>query len=192
MSFIWKKRLIAPQQIKKAGEKIRAKGKTIVYTAGAWDMLHVGQVRYLHEAKKLADVLVVGISSNQTISTLKGPNRPILDEKIRAEMLSYVRFVDLVTIVPQMSNQPTLEQLKPDFYVTVREEWNKGYKESPEYNTVVRNGGQVKLVDRQSPFISTTKILKKGVSAQLNEILKEYLKNGKNPLKNPLKDAEIK
>ena len=182
MKFSWKQRLILPDKIEEVGEKIRAKNKSIVYTAGAWDMLHVGQVRYLSEAKKLADVLIVGISSNQTVSTLKGPNRPILDEKIRAEMLSYIRFVDLITIVPTLSNQPTLKQLKPDFYVTVKEDWNNGYQESPEYKTVVGNGGQVKLVDRQSPFISTTQILKKSASAQLNEVLKDFMGKEKHPL----------
>jgi rfaE bifunctional protein nucleotidyltransferase chain/domain len=183
MKFNWKQRLIKPSQLAQVGEVVRSKNKTIVYTAGAWDMLHVGQVRYLHEAKKLADVLVVGISSNQTVSSLKGPNRPILDELIRAEMLSYIRFVDLITIIPQMSNQPTIEALKPDVFVTVKESWNDGYQTSAEYKTVIDYGGRVELVERQSPFISTTQILKKGVSAQLNEVLKDFLDNGKNPLR---------
>lgn len=182
MTFNWKKRLIIPSKIQEVGSAIRTKGKTIVYTAGAWDMLHVGQVRYLLEAKKLADILIVGISSNQTVTTLKGPNRPILDEKIRAEMLSYIRFIDLITIVPTLSNQPTLEQLQPNIYVTVKEDWNSGYQESPEYKTVTSYGGKVELVDRQSPFISTTQILKKSASAQLNEVLKDFMDGTKQPL----------
>lgn len=183
MKFNWKQRLVKPDQLTEAGEKIHSKGKTIVYTAGAWDMLHVGQVRYLFEAKKLADVLVVGVSSNQTVCKLKGPNRPILDEKIRAEMLSYIRFVDLVTIVPQMSNQPTIALLKPDFYVTVKEDWNEGYQESKEYLTITEYGGSVELVKRQSPFISTTQILKRTVSSHLNDMLKDYLDIAGDPLK---------
>ncbi len=182
MKFNWKKRLIKPDQLTKVGQTIRKKGKTIVYTAGAWDMLHVGQVRYLHQAKKLADVLVVGVSSNQTVRTLKGNNRPILDEKIRAEMLSYLRFVDLVTIVPQMSNQPTIALLKPDVYVTVEEGWNEGYKESKEYKTITEYGGRVELVERQSPFISTTQILKRSVSSHLNDVLKDFLNVSETPL----------
>lgn len=183
MKFNWKQRLIKPDQLSEVGNKIHNKSKTIVYTAGAWDMLHVGQVRYLHEAKKLADVLVVGVSSNQTVSTLKGPNRPILDEKIRAEMLSYIRFVDLVTIVPQVSNQPTIALLKPDYYVTVKEDWNQGYQDSKEYKTITAYGGKVELVSRQSPFISTTQILKRTVGAHLNDVLKDYLGVASDPLK---------
>jgi len=182
MTANWKKRLIIPSKIEEVGNIIRSKHKKIVYTAGAWDMLHVGQVRYLLEAKKLADVLVVGVSSNQTVTTLKGPNRPILDEMIRAEMISYLRFVDLVTVIPTLSNQPTLAQLKPDVYVTVKENWNSGYQDSPEYQTVTSYDGKVELVDRQSPFISTTQILKKSASAQLNEILKDYMGATKKPL----------
>ncbi|HQM15632.1 MAG TPA: adenylyltransferase/cytidyltransferase family protein, partial [Candidatus Woesebacteria bacterium] len=155
MTFNWKSRLIVLDQLEEVAEQIRAKHKRIVYTAGAWDMLHVGQVRYLHEAKKLADVLIVGVSCNQAVSQLKGPTRPILDERIRAEMLSYIRFVDLVTIVPTQSHQPVLKKLKPDVYITVKEDWNSGYQESPEYHTVIACGGRVELVDRQSPFIST-------------------------------------
>lgn len=181
--FNWKKRLISPAQIALVGDQLRAKKKKIVYTAGAWDMLHVGQVRYLHEARKLGDVLIVGVSSNHTVSHLKGPNRPILDELIRAEMLSCLKFVDLVTIVPQPSNQPTLDHLKPDIYVTVKESWNEGYQQSPEYQTVIGYGGQVVLVDRQSPFISTTQILKKTVSAQLSEVMQDYLNSPTKPLR---------
>lgn len=182
MKFNWKSRLILPNQLEQVAKQIRAKHKSIVYTAGAWDMLHVGQVRYLHEAKKLADVLIVGVSNNQTVGQLKGPTRPILDERIRAEMLTYIRFVDLVTIVPTQSHQPVLAQLKPDVYVTVKEEWNSGYQESPEYHAVTAYGGKVELVDRQSPFISTTQILKKSASAQLNELLKDFLGQEKKPL----------
>jgi len=182
MKFNWKKRLIKPHQLTEVGEKIHAKGKKIVYTAGAWDMLHVGQVRYLHEAKIKGDVLVVGVSSNQTVRKLKGCNRPILDEKIRAEMLTYIRFIDLVTIVPQISNQPTIALLKPDIYITVKEGWNDGYKESKEYKTVTSYGGDVELVERQSPFISTTQILKRTVSSHLNDVLQDYLNVAQDPL----------
>jgi D-beta-D-heptose 7-phosphate kinase/D-beta-D-heptose 1-phosphate adenosyltransferase len=181
--FSWKQRLILPNQVKRVGDTIRAKNKTIVYTAGAWDMLHVGQVRYLHEAKQFADILIVGVSSNQTVSTLKGPNRPILDEKIRAEMLSYLRFIDLITIVPTLSNQPTIDQLHPDVYVTVKENWNSGYQQSAEYQTVLDYGGRVELVNRQSPFISTTQILKKSASSQLSEVLKDFMDSQSKPLR---------
>jgi D-glycero-beta-D-manno-heptose 1-phosphate adenylyltransferase len=183
MKFEWKSRIIKLNQLTEAHEKLKKKKKKIVYTAGAWDMLHVGQIRYLQEAKKQGDVLVVGVSSNDVIRKLKGSNRPILDEKIRAEMLTYIRFVDLVTIVKDTSNQPTIALLQPDVYITVKENWNSDYKQSKEYKTVIKYGGKVKLVNRQSPYISTTQILKRSVGAQLNDVFKDLVKIGKKPLK---------
>lgn len=183
MQFNWKQRLIPQSGLTELREKLAAKNKKIIYTAGAWDMLHVGQIRYLQEAKRLGDILVVGVSSNAAVQKVKGPNRPILDEKIRAEMLTYIRFVDLVTIIPDTSNQPTLALLQPDVYITVKEDWNKDYQESKEYKTVTKYGGEVKLVDRQSPYISTTQILRRSVSAQLNDTFKDLMAFSKKPLK---------
>jgi rfaE bifunctional protein nucleotidyltransferase chain/domain len=183
MANDWKKRLISQSDLTELHEKLKTAGKKIVFTAGAWDMLHVGQVRYLKDAKAYGDVLVVGVSSNDAIRKVKGPNRPILDEKVRAEMLTHLRCVDFVTVMPEPSCQPTLGLLHPDVYVTVKEDWNENYKESKEYKTVVKYGGHVEVMDRQSPYISTTKILERAVSAQLGDTFKEFMELRKDPLK---------
>ena len=183
MSSELKKRLVPQSDLMSLHEKLKEKGKKIVFTAGAWDMLHVGQARYLKEAKERGDILVVGVSSNDAIKKVKGPNRPILDEKVRAEMLTHLRSVDFVTILPEPSCQPTLGLLKPDVYITVKEDWNENYKESKEYKTVTGYGGEVVVVDRQSPYISTTKILERAVSAQLGDVFKEFMELRKDPLK---------
>lgn len=183
MAVSWKKRLIDQSDLMTLHDKLETAGKKIVFTAGAWDMLHVGQARYLQDARAKGDVLVVGVSSNSAIKKVKGPNRPILDEKVRAEMLTHLRSVDFVTIMPEPSCQPTLGLLKPDIYVTVREDWNDNYKESKEYKTVTKYGGHVDVIDRQSPYISTTKILERAVSAQLGDIFKQFMELRKDPLK---------
>ena len=79
---------------------------------------------------------MVGVSSNLAIRNVKGPNKPILDEKIRAEMLTYLRSVDFVTILPEPSCVPSLGLLMPDVYITVKEDWTSDYKSSKEYKTV--------------------------------------------------------
>src|SRR3954471_6224602 len=99
MASVWKKRLIPMSDLMTLQEQLKAKGKKIVFTAGSWDLLHVGQCRYLERAKELGDVLVVGVPSNEAIKRVKGSNKPILDEKIRAEMLSFLRPVDFITIL---------------------------------------------------------------------------------------------
>lgn len=179
----WKKRLIDQSDLMTLQDKLKEKGKKVVFTAGSWDLLHVGQTRYLEEAKSYGDILVVGVSSNSAIRKVKGPNKPILDEMIRAEMLTYLRSVDFVTILPEPSCQPTLGLLKPDVYVTVKEDWTENYKESKEYKTVIKYGGQVIIVDRQSTSLSTTKIVQRAIGGHLGEIFKDFIELRKDPLK---------
>lgn len=181
--FNWKTRLIDQSDLTDVADKLKTAKKKIIFTAGAWDMLHVGQVRYLQEAKEMGDILVVGVSSNEAIRKVKGKNRPILDEKVRAEMVANLKSVDFVTIIPEPSCQPVLALLQPDLYVTVKEDWNANYRESKEYKTVKKYGGDVIQIDRQSPYISTTKILERAVSAQLGDIFKDLTDLRKDPLK---------
>jgi rfaE bifunctional protein nucleotidyltransferase chain/domain len=183
MSSKWKKRLIPQSDLMTLHEQLQEKGKKVVFTAGSWDLLHVGQCRYLEEAKARGDVLVVGVSSNDAIRRVKGPNKPILDEKIRAEMLTYLRDVDFVTILPEPSCQPSLGLLRPDVFITVKEDWTDNYKESKEYKTVTKYGGIVEVVDRQSTALSTTKIVQRAIGGQLGDIFKDFMELRKDPLK---------
>ncbi len=183
MAAAWKKRLVSQSDLMTLHEKLKDKDKKIVFTAGSWDLLHVGQCRYLEEAKANGDILVVGVSSNEAIRKVKGPNKPILDEKIRAEMLTYLRPVDFVTILPEPSCQPSLGLLKPDIYITVKEDWTEEYKSSKEYKTVTKYGGEVKVVDRQSTAISTTKIIQRAIGGHLSSVFKEFMELRKDPLK---------
>lgn len=164
-------------------KKLKKKKQKIVFTAGSWDLLHVGQMRYLEKSKKEGDVLIVGINSNESIRKVKGKNKPILDEMIRAEALTYLRAVDYVTMIPTPSCQPILALLKPDMWVTVGEEWNKDFKKTKEYKTVSEYGGKVKLIQRQSPYISTTSIVERVVGAHMGDLFKKFMKVRKKPLR---------
>lgn len=183
MPAAWKKRLISQSDLMSLHEKLKEKDKKIVFTAGSWDLLHVGQCRYLEEAKAKGDILVVGVSSNEAIRRVKGPNKPILDEKIRAEMLTYLRSADFVTILPEPSCAPTLGLLRPDIFITVREDWAANYKESKEYKIVTKYGGSVEVVDRQSTALSTTKIVQRAIGGELGSIFKDFMEMRKDPLK---------
>ncbi len=179
----WKKRLISQSDLMNLGEALREKGKKIVFTAGSWDLIHAGQCRYLEKAKGHGDILVVGVSSNDAIKKVKGPNKPILDEKIRAEMLTYLRSVDFVTVLPEPSCTPSLGLLRPDVFITVKEDWTDNYKESKEYKTVNKYGGEVIVVDRQSTAISTTKIVQRAIGGHLGDVFKDFMELRKDPLK---------
>ncbi len=183
MATAWKKRLISQSDLMTLHEKLKEKNKKVIFTAGSWDLMHVGQCRYLEEAKALGDILVVGVSSNEAIRKVKGPNKPVLDEKVRAEMLLYLKAVDFVTILPEPSCAPSLGLLKPDAYVTVKEDWTEKYKDSREYKTVTKYGGEVIVVDRQSTAISTTKIIQRAIGGHLSDIFKDFMDMRKDPLK---------
>lgn len=183
MMSAWKKRLVSMSDLQDLHERLKEKDKKIVFTAGSWDLLHVGQCRYLEEAKARGDVLVVGVSSNEAIRRVKGPNKPILDEKIRAEMLTYLRAVDFVTILPEPSCAPSLGLLRPDVFVTVKEDWASEYKNSKEYKIVTKYGGEVLVVDRQSTALSTTKIVQRAIGGELGNIFKDFMELRKDPLK---------
>jgi D-glycero-beta-D-manno-heptose 1-phosphate adenylyltransferase len=183
MKTPWHKRLIPQSNLMDLHDTLKEAKRKIVFTAGSWDLLHVGQTRYLEQAKSCGNILVVGVSSNEAIRKVKGKNKPILDEKIRAEMLTYLRSVDFVTILPEPSCQPTLGLLRPDVFITVKEDWAKNYKESKEYRTVMQYGGAVKVVDRQSTKLSTTKIVQRAIGGQLSDIFKDFMDLRKDPLK---------
>lgn len=97
--------------------KLRADGKKIVATNGCFDLLHAGHIRYLAAARALGDILVVGLNGDQSVRELKGADRPINNEKDRAEVLAALDSVDLVTIFPELRATHFLECAGPDVYV---------------------------------------------------------------------------
>src|SRR5882672_1915649 len=95
-------------------EKKRKRGKRIVTTNGVFDLLHIGHVRYLQQARALGDLLVIGINTDQCARHLKGPLRPFVPEMERAEMLAALTCVDYVTFFDEPTPEALLEVLKPD------------------------------------------------------------------------------
>jgi D-glycero-beta-D-manno-heptose 1-phosphate adenylyltransferase len=97
--------------------RLRAGGKRLVFTNGVFDLLHVGHVRYLAQARALGDVLLVAINSDRTVRELKGPNRPIFDQTERAEILAALRVVDYVVVFDDVSPRSLIAELLPDVLV---------------------------------------------------------------------------
>ena|ERR1043166_2564350 len=96
--------------------RLRRAGKRIVTTNGSFDLLHVGHIRFLQQARKLGDVLIVLLNSDRSIRTLKGSSRPILPQAARAEMLAALRCVDTVSIFDRDDPLFLLRQIKPDVH----------------------------------------------------------------------------
>jgi rfaE bifunctional protein nucleotidyltransferase chain/domain len=98
-------------------QAMRAAGKSLVFTNGVFDLLHVGHVRYLAAARALGEALVVAINSDRTVHELKGEGRPVINENERAEILAALRQVDYVTIFDDLSPRSLITRLLPDVLV---------------------------------------------------------------------------
>ncbi len=92
----------------------RERNETVVFTNGCFDLLHIGHVRYLQQARELGNCLIVAINSDESVRRLKGPSRPIISQDERAEMLGSLECVDYVTVFDEDTPKPLLEMLRPD------------------------------------------------------------------------------
>lgn len=121
----------------------RKEGLKIVLANGCFDVLHAGHIRYLEAAKAIADVLVVGVNSDQQVNNLKGPGRPLLPESDRAEIVASLAAVDLVTIFDEPTVTELLLAVKPDVHAK-----GTDYTEDtvPERDVVRSFGGRVAIV----------------------------------------------
>ena len=96
---------------------LRAEGKRIVFTNGCFDLLHPGHVRYLRAAKRLGDVLVVGVNGDASVRRLKGPGRPLMPQRDRCTVLAALEMVDWVTVFDDDTPQRLIERVQPDVLV---------------------------------------------------------------------------
>jgi rfaE bifunctional protein nucleotidyltransferase chain/domain len=109
--------ILSRGELLKERERLRASGQKLVFTNGVFDLLHVGHVRYLAQARALGDALVVAVNSDQSVRELKGEGRPLTNENDRAEILASLRAVDYVTIFGDISPRSLIAELLPDVLV---------------------------------------------------------------------------
>jgi rfaE bifunctional protein nucleotidyltransferase chain/domain len=143
--------------LKEKIDLLRKEGKKIAFTNGCFDILHVGHIRYLREARKTADVLVLALNSDSSVQSIKGEKRPLVCEEERAEIMAALEFIDFVTIFPELTPLELINYLKPDILI-------KG-GDWPENKVVGRDdvkkwGGRVMLIPEVTGK-STTNIVEK-------------------------------
>jgi D-glycero-beta-D-manno-heptose 1-phosphate adenylyltransferase len=109
-------KIVARESLKGIVAKHKKHGERIVFANGCFDTLHVGHVRYLQGARKEGDVLIVGVNDDASVSALKGPGRPFLDQSARARLVAAVRAVDYVVLFGESSVEALLEELRPDVH----------------------------------------------------------------------------
>ncbi|MCI0528394.1 MAG: D-glycero-beta-D-manno-heptose 1-phosphate adenylyltransferase [Nitrospira sp.] len=143
-------------------KKLRIKGKRIVLTNGCFDLLHIGHVRYLEKAKALGNILIVALNSDKSVHLIKGPLRPIIPEKERAEVIAALGCVDYVTLFDEADPGELIVDLRPNVLVK-GSDWPKNQIVGKD--AVEARGGKVITIP-VVPRSSTTKII--------NSIIKRY------------------
>jgi len=129
-------------------------GLKIVLTQGTFDMVHIGHARYLEEAKKHGDILIVGIDSDEKVRERKGPERPVVPQNERLEMLTHLRSVDLVFLKELKHPKWSLiKSVRPDVLIAISENYNK-----KELQELKKYCGKVTVLARQATTSTSAKL----------------------------------
>jgi rfaE bifunctional protein nucleotidyltransferase chain/domain len=146
---------VTPSALQRRLAALQRRGKRIVFTNGCFDLIHPGHVRYLRQAKQLGDVLVVGLNSDASVRRLKGPTRPLVPQRDRAEVMAALEMVDFVTVFNDDTPYKLIARLQPDVLV-------KGGDWAPDRivgaDIVRARGGKVRSL-RFAPGYSTTRLV---------------------------------
>lgn len=162
---------------------LRTIGARIVLTSGTFDFIHIGHFLYLEKARQHGDVLIVGVDSDEKVRARKGPDRPIVNEKERVEMLTHVRHVDLVTIKP--ADAPKWELIKivrPDVLIATQETYT-----AEQLKKLKAFCGEVVVLEPQATTSTTAKLrrlsiglsskMKEAITQSINETFEKLMKN---------------
>ncbi len=163
-------KIIAFSDIRSLADDLRAQRRTIALTNGVFDIVHIGHLRYLQQAKTLADVLIVGINSDVSTHALKGPLRPYIPEMERAELLAGFACVDYTVIFPETTAIELLWSCRPNVYVkggdyAVPAETATPQKILPEAEIAQTLGARIELISYVEGH-STSDIIQKIIAAQ--------------------------
>ena len=154
-----KSKVIERSDLKKKVDELKQQQKRIVTTNGSFDLLHAGHMHTLYEASKLGDVLIVGLNSDASIKSYKGPKRPIIPCHYRVEMMAALSFVDFVVVFDELDPRRLLEVIAPDIHVNSAE-----YGEDCiEKHTVESGGGLIKLIEKIEG-LSTSQVIERVIA----------------------------
>lgn len=144
------------KQLKTIRKRLKSENRKVVFTNGCFDLIHAGHVDYLSKAKKMGDVLIVGLNSDSSVKSIKGNKRPILKESERIFILSNLKPVDYIVVFKEDTPEKLINELVPDILVKGAD-WK--LNDIIGKDVVLNNSGEVKTIK----FVnnqSTTKIIK--------------------------------
>jgi len=149
--------MLSRHELKKEIEKLKKAGKKIIFTNGCFDILHTGHTRYLREARKLGDILIVGLNSDASVRAIKGPQRPIVPQAERADIMASLESVDFVILFDEATPLELIEYLKPH---TIVKGGDWAEKDIVGGQAVRKWGGTVAVIP-EIKGASTTNIIEK-------------------------------
>ena len=169
-----KTKIVRRSVLKGILDELRQHGKTIVFTNGCFDILHIGHLRYLEEAKALGDCLVVGLNTDESVQQLKGPDRPFVSEFERAEMLAGFQCVDWITLFSEVTAINLIKELRPDIYVKGGDYTD--LSQIPETETVQSIGAEIVIVPKIEGRSTTSLVQNLRVGAKHSTLHGEMLR----------------
>jgi len=152
-------KVVTLEELKTVVDKAKQNGKSVVWTNGCFDLMHVGHILYLKEARKQGDLLVVGLNSDASVREYKGSTRPIVEESQRAKLMASLTFVDYVVIFSDKSPIGLLEYLKPSIYAKGGD-YTIDTINQPERRLVEGYGGKIAIISGIDGMSTTTLIEK--------------------------------
>jgi rfaE bifunctional protein nucleotidyltransferase chain/domain len=152
-------KIVSFDEIAERARQLHAAGKKVVATNGCFDLLHAGHVRYLQRARRLGDLLVIGLNADASVRVLKGKGRPINREQDRAEVLAALESVDLVTIFPEIRATRFIEAVRPDVYVKGGD-YTSETLDAEERAMLHKLGAKIEIVPFEQGY-STSQLLEK-------------------------------
>ncbi|HOI31799.1 MAG: D-glycero-beta-D-manno-heptose 1-phosphate adenylyltransferase [Bacteroidales bacterium] len=159
---ILQNKILEPAKLENMLSLWRFQDKKIVFTNGCFDILHRGHIEYLSKAADLGDVLIVGLNTDSSVSRIKGPKRPVVDEQSRALLLAALHFSTAIVLFDESTPYDLIRKIQPDILVK-----GKDYKaeEVVGYDIVTAKGGKVETITLVDGF-STTGLIQKLIGDQ--------------------------
>jgi rfaE bifunctional protein nucleotidyltransferase chain/domain len=150
-------KILSRDQAIELAEQWHAEGQRIVFTNGCFDILHLGHVDYLEKARQFGDKLILGLNTDTSVSCIKGPLRPVVNEYARARLMASLAFIDAVTLFDDPTPLELIQALKPDVLVK-----GDDYAVADIIGSdfVLQNGGSVQTIPLVAGY-STTALIKK-------------------------------
>ena len=172
-------KILSQQSLIKIASNLREKGKKIVTYNGSFDIIHSGHVNSIQEAKKHGDILLILINSDNSVKSYKGPHRPIVKEKERAEIVAGIEGVDYVTVFDDVTPIRILDKIKPQVHCN-GSDWGQNCVERA---VVEKNGGEISIL-KWKRNLSTSRLIRKIVKLASKPVAKAiFLSNSINPEK---------